>query len=76
VASGYGGQLVYVVPDLDLVVVTAYAQADPTRDDLQQHAQPIIEEAIVPAALADHAAPSVAGLVHARPGGIPAPAFI
>lgn len=65
VASGYGGQLVYVVPALDLIVVTAYAHADPTRSDLQQHAQPIIEEAIVPAALgslASHAATTSDGV--------------
>jgi CubicO group peptidase (beta-lactamase class C family) len=67
VASGYGGQLVYVVPDLDLVVVTAYAQADATRPDLQQHGQPIIEEAIVPAALGGLASQKAAASTRARP---------
>ncbi|HYO29242.1 MAG TPA: serine hydrolase [Thermomicrobiales bacterium] len=51
VAFGYGGQYIYVVPDLDLVVVTGYADADPERSDLQQLPRPIIEELIVPAAM-------------------------
>ncbi len=51
-AMGYGGQLIYVVPGLDLVVVTAYADADGTRPDLQQHPLPVIQELIVPAAAA------------------------
>jgi CubicO group peptidase (beta-lactamase class C family) len=52
VASGYGGQLIYVVPDLDMVVVTLYAKADASRPDGQQRPHAIIEEAIVPAAFA------------------------
>lgn len=48
-AMGYGGQLIYVVPDLDLVIVTAYADADPERPDLQQRVVPIIEDLVVPA---------------------------
>jgi CubicO group peptidase (beta-lactamase class C family) len=50
-AMGYGGQMIYVVPDLELVVVTAYAEIDPARPDLQQRVRPIIEELVVPAAM-------------------------
>jgi len=50
-AMGYGGQMIYVVPDLELVVVTAYAEIDPNRPDLQQRCRPIVEELIVPAAM-------------------------
>lgn len=48
-AIGYGGQMIYVVPDLELVVVTAFADADPARPDLQQRVKPIIEEFLIPA---------------------------
>ena len=48
-ALGYGGQMIYVVPDLDLVIVTVFADANPERPDLQQRVAPIIENAIVPA---------------------------
>jgi CubicO group peptidase (beta-lactamase class C family) len=75
VASGYGGQLIYVVPDLDLVVVTAYAHADATRADLQQHAQPIIEEAIVPAALGGLASREAAAFARTRQSEALAAAF-
>jgi CubicO group peptidase (beta-lactamase class C family) len=46
--NGYGGQTVYIVPDLDLVAVTAVAGTDVERPDLQQPVIPIIEDLIVP----------------------------
>jgi CubicO group peptidase (beta-lactamase class C family) len=49
-AVGYGGQLVYVVPEVDLIVVTAVASADATRPDLQQAVRPFVEQFIIPAA--------------------------
>jgi CubicO group peptidase (beta-lactamase class C family) len=54
-AQGYGGQLIYVVPGLDLVVTTLFAGADPLAPEQQQRPIPIIEEVIVPAAIASEA---------------------
>jgi CubicO group peptidase (beta-lactamase class C family) len=51
-AQGYGGQLIYVVPGLDLVVTTLFVGADPVAPEQQQRPIPIIEEVIVPAAIA------------------------
>ncbi|HEU5430985.1 MAG TPA: serine hydrolase, partial [Thermomicrobiales bacterium] len=48
-ALGYGSQLIYVVPALDLVVVALVAAP---RQDQQQDPIPLVEGAIVPAALA------------------------
>lgn len=50
-ALGYGGQVIYVVPDLDLVVVTTVPTADAATPELQQRPRPIIDGLIVPAAL-------------------------
>ena len=50
-ALGYGGQILYVVPDLDLVVATTVPSADAATPELQQRPRPIIEDLIVPAAL-------------------------
>jgi CubicO group peptidase (beta-lactamase class C family) len=47
-AMGYGGQLIYVIPELELVIVTAYADITRDRPDLQQRPLPIIEELVVP----------------------------
>jgi CubicO group peptidase (beta-lactamase class C family) len=49
--NGYGGQTLYVVPDLDLVVATAVAGTDVDEPENQQPVLPIIEETIIPAAL-------------------------
>lgn len=49
--NGYGGQTLYMVPDLDLMVVTAVAGTDESRPDLQQRVLPVIEDVIVPAAV-------------------------
>lgn len=50
--NGYGGQTVYVVPDLDLIVVTGVAGTDVNEPQNQQPVLPIIEDLIVPAAAA------------------------
>ncbi len=49
-ALGYGGQVIVVVPSLELVVTAGFAGADSERPDLQQRPLPIIENFIVPAA--------------------------
>lgn len=49
--NGFGGQTLYVVPGLDLVVATAVAGTDVNVPDDQQPVMPIIEELIVPAAI-------------------------
>ena len=47
-ALGFGGQYVYVVPDLELVVVVAAGFADGTTPILTSH-RPIAEQIVVPA---------------------------
>ncbi len=50
-ASGYGGQLIYVVPDSDLVVVTGVTPIAAYEPERQQNPFPYIDELIVPAVL-------------------------
>ena len=47
-ANGYGGQFIYVVPELDLVVVTLVAGTVRESPELQQRTGPIINETIIP----------------------------
>lgn len=58
-ALGYGGQYIYVVPDLDLVVIAAVARRVPATE--LRSPRPIIEELIVPAALPSFTATSTHG---------------
>jgi CubicO group peptidase (beta-lactamase class C family) len=46
--NGYGGQTLYMVPDLDLIVVTAVHGTHVDWPDLQQPVIPIIEDLIIP----------------------------
>lgn len=48
--NGYGGQTLYMVPALDLLVATGVAGTDVNRPGEQQPVIPIIEDLIVPAA--------------------------
>lgn len=50
-ALGYGGQFIYLVPDLDLVVVAGIARRVPPEELVSP--RPIIEQLIVAAALVD-----------------------
>lgn len=59
-ALGLGSQVIYVVPDLDLVAVATTSNAIPYEIpiDQQQYPEPVIEELIVPAATGPIAAPA------------------
>jgi CubicO group peptidase (beta-lactamase class C family) len=48
---GYGGQMLYVVPGLDLVVVTGVASTDASTPQNQQNVFPIVEQLVVQSAL-------------------------
>lgn len=50
-ATGYGGQFVYVVPELDLVVVTLVAGTVRESPELQQRTGPIIDDTVIPSVL-------------------------
>ena len=65
---GYGSQMLYVVPGLDLIAVGLVAAPNV---ELQQNPRPIIEELIVPAALAGPSADQAA-LGAAQPVASPA----
>jgi CubicO group peptidase (beta-lactamase class C family) len=49
-ASGYGGQFIFVVPDLELTVVTTSHPDDPRTNGHNQAIQRILRDYIVPAA--------------------------
>jgi Cu-Zn family superoxide dismutase len=54
-ALGYGSQMMYVVPRLDLIAVALVAEPNV---ELQQNPKPLIEQLIVPAALAGPSLPA------------------
>jgi Cu-Zn family superoxide dismutase len=60
---GYGSQVLYVVPGLDLVAVALVAEPNV---ELQQNPIPLIEELVVPAALVGPAAPDTTEVVGAQ----------
>ena len=49
-ASGYGGQYIFVVPSLELTVVTTSHPDDPRTQGHNQAIQRIVREMIIPAA--------------------------
>jgi CubicO group peptidase (beta-lactamase class C family) len=65
-ALGFGSQILYVVPGLDLIAVALVAEPNV---ELQQNSKPLIEQLIVPAAMAGPAMPSVAEPAAAATGG-------
>jgi len=66
-ASGYGGQFIFVVPELELTVVTTSDPDDPRTDGHNQAIQRLLRDYIVPAA---QVGASRGGVLTARsPGG-------
>jgi len=67
-AHGFGAQVIYVVPELDLIAVAMVAEPNV---DNQQNVIPLIEELIVPAALAGPTEAGTAGQAVAQATPVP-----
>ena len=58
VAAGAGGQRIYIIPDLEMVVVFTAGYYDPDNEVLGgQHTHEIVEDYLVPAILSEYPLP-------------------